>query len=308
MATPIALLFPGQGAQKIGMGKEFYETSPDAQTIFSSADAVLKTDLTRTIFEGPPEKLTSTAYAQPAILTCSVAILKAFAAHPKFKRIAIKFCAGLSLGEYSALVAIEALSFEEALRLVERRATFMEEATKLETGGMAAIIGFPKDMLTSICQQTYVQVANYNSPEQTVITGNLDRVKAASEIFKKEGAKSVIPLEVSGAFHSTLMQPAARKFAAVLKGFNIKPPAFPVVCNVDALPHADPETIRKNLALQITSSVRWEQSVRYIAAQGVSEFIEFGPGKVLKGLLRKIDPALKVYNIETPADVEVLPF
>jgi [acyl-carrier-protein] S-malonyltransferase len=304
--TPVALIFPGQGAQKVGMGAEFFQTSPQAKAIFDEADSILKNGLTDVIFNGPQEKLTLTAYCQPAILSMSVAALKAFQSHPKFQSIDVKFTAGLSLGEYGALVASGALSFGVTLKLVERRSFFMEEATKLNHGKMAAIIGMQKDAVVKICQDTGAEVANFNSPEQIVITGHAKNVETACETFKAVGAKSVIPLDVSGAFHSTLMQAAADKFIAELPKVKLNTPAIPVISNVDAVASSDPATIQKNLGLQITSSVQWVASVEYMAAHGVQDFIEIGPGKVLKGLIRRINPALRVHNIEKPADIDAL--
>ncbi len=303
----VALIFPGQGAQHPGMGKEFYETSPEARAVFAAADTIIP-GLTGVIFNGPPEKLTSTQYCQPAIFTFSVAALKALEAHPKFKNITPSFACGLSLGEYSALAACGALSFEETLRLVERRSFYMEEATKLKKGAMAAVIGMERDKLLAICAQTGAEVANFNSPDQIVITGEADKVAKASEALQAQGAKRVIALDVSGAFHSSLMRPAAAKFEAELKKAALKSPRFPILSNVDARPETDPDKIRRNLALQITSSVQWVDSVRRIGAAGVTTFLEVGPGNVLKGLIRKIDPALSVHNIRVPQDIGSLPF
>jgi len=234
--TPAALIFPGQGAQKVGMGAEFFQSSSAAKAIFDEADAIMKNGLSDVIFNGPQEKLTLTAYCQPAILTMSVAALKAFQNHPKFQNLSIKFTAGLSLGEYGALVASGALSFADTLKLVERRSFFMEEATKLNHGKMAAIIGMQKDAVVKICNDTGAEVANFNSPEQIVITGHASKVEAACEAFKAAGAKSVIPLDVSGAFHSTLMKPAADKFFTELPKVKINTPSIPVISNVDAVP------------------------------------------------------------------------
>ncbi len=305
--TNVALIFPGQGAQKVGMGKEFYETSPEARAIFQKANQILGRDLTEVIFNGPAEKLTSTAYCQPAIFTVSCAALRAFEAHPKFKNVSPRFTAGLSLGEYSALVAAGAFSFEEGLRLVERRSFFMEEATKKAKGAMAAVIGFPKNRLIEICRQTGAEVANFNSPEQIVITGQAEKVTAACDVLKAEGGR-VIPLEVSGAFHSSLMRPAVEPFCGALNKVAINNPRVSILSNVDAVPGVDANQIRRNLGLQITSSVRWEQSIQYIAQKGVSTFFEIGPGTVLKGLIRKINPQLTVYNMQKPEDIEKLPF
>lgn len=307
MSMKVALIFPGQGAQHPGMGREFYETSPEAKAVFDAAEGVIAgvKDVT---FNGPPEKLTSTKYCQPAIFTFSVAALKALEAHPKFKNITPSFACGLSLGEYSALVACGALFFEETLRLVERRSFYMEEATKLKKGAMAAVIGMDKDKLVAICAQTGAEVANFNSPDQIVITGEADKVAKASEVVQAAGAKRVIPLDVSGAFHSSLMRPAVAKFEVDLRRAALRLSKFPVISNVDAKPETDPEKIRRNLALQITSPVQWVDSARAIAAAGVTTFLEIGPGTVLKGLIRKIDPQLTVHNISKPRDIENVPF
>lgn len=305
--TNVALIFPGQGAQKVGMGKEFYDASPEARKIFDQAESIIGSGFKQIIFEGPQEKLTSTAYCQPAILTMSVAALKAFEAHPKFKNVNVRFAAGLSLGEYSALAAGGVLSFEETLKLVMKRAAFMEEATKEAKGAMAAVIGFDASKLKGICGQTGAQVANFNSKEQIVITGDAEMVATACEAIKAAGGK-VIPLEVSGAFHSTLMKTAALEFKGVVAGSSPIPGDINVISNVNAQPHTIPTEIRKNLVAQITSSVQWVASVEYMMSHGVIDFIEIGPGKVLRGLIRKIDANARVVNIEKPADIDGLVF
>ena len=302
----VALIFPGQGAQKVGMGKEFYAASPAAKAIFDAADRILGKDLTNVIFNGPAEKLTATAYCQPGILTFSLAVLEAFRAHPKFKNVQPKFAAGLSLGEYTALAASGALSFEETLKLVAKRCAYMEEATKLHAGKMAAIIGMEKDKVVEVCRRTGAEVANFNSPAQIVITGHAAKVEAACEVFRQEGAKSVIPLDVSGAFHSSLMQPAADKFRVELQRIKLSKPSMSVVPNVNGRPADDPAVILKNLSNQITSSVQWVDTVTNIAKAGVDTFIEIGPGKVLCGLIKRIDRSLRTFNIETPADIDNL--
>ena len=307
MSMKVALIFPGQGAQSVGMGREFYESSAEAKRIFERADTIIG-GLTDVIFNGPPEKLTSTQYCQPAIFTFSIAALKAFEAHPKFKNILARFACGLSLGEYSALAASGVLSFEETLRLVERRSFFMEEAARIKKGSMAAVIGMEKAKLMEICRQTGAEVANFNSLEQIVITGEAEKVARASVLIQEQGAKRVIPLDVSGAFHSSLMQPAVAPFAEELNKVQFSPPGFPVVSNVDGKPTSGPAQIRRNLACQMTSSVQWVDSILSIAAQGVRIFLEIGPGNVLKGLIRRIDPDLQVYNIRKPEDIEQLPF
>ncbi len=318
-----AFIFPGQGAQKAGMGKEFYDASPEARAVFDEADKLAGNGLKDVIFNGPSEKLTETAFCQPGILTFSIAALKAFQAHPKFKNIQPVFAAGLSLGEYSALAASGALSFEETVRLVQIRGRLMDEACKLTPGKMAAVIGFSalggslavrqagapggdKDKLVAICHETGAEVANFNSPQQIVITGHASKVEAACEKIKAAGAKSVIPLEVAGAFHSSLMQPAAEKFKSEISKVKIAVPQFGVVSNVDGRPSTDPEEIRAKLSAQITSPVQWVESIQFMASHGAEYFIEIGPGKVLTGLIRRIDPNLKFANIETPADIEKL--
>ncbi len=303
---PVAIIFPGQGAQKVGMGREFYEKNPAAKAVFDQAQEIIQNNFLDVIFNGPAEKLTSTAYCQPAILTASIAALRTLQSDSKFQNIKVSFACGLSLGEYSALIASGALSFEDGLRLVERRSFFMEEACKASHGKMAAIIGFAKEKLLEICKKTGAEVANFNSPEQIVITGKAQCVEAACEEIKAAGAKAVIPLDVSGAFHSTLMYPAAQKFEKELAAVSIQPPAFPVISNVTASPEETPEAIRQNLGLQITSSVRWEESVRFAAQNGVTTFLEVGPGTVLKGLIRKIDSNLRVYSIQSPEDINNL--
>jgi [acyl-carrier-protein] S-malonyltransferase len=302
----VAFIFPGQGAQEVGMGKEFYEQSPQAKAIFDTADKIIS-HLTDVTFNGPPEKLTSTAFCQPAIFTFSLAALAAFKAHPKFKNINPRFAAGLSLGELSSVIASGSLSFEEGLRLVERRSSFMEEATRLQKGKMAAIIGFEKEKIVTICQQTGAEVANFNAPDQIVITGEAAKVEEASRLMTEGGAKRVIALDVSGAFHSSLMKPGADKFTQELSKFHFKDAQFPVVSNVDGKPATGASHISSNLSNQITSSVQWVDSVNYIASQGVTTFIEIGPGNVLKGLIRKINRDLTVHNIRIPADIDALP-
>ena len=302
----VALIFPGQGAQKVGMGLDFYQTSPEAKAIFDEADQICANGLSKVIFEGPEETLTSTAYCQSAILTMSIAALKAFEAHPKFKNVNVRYTAGLSLGEYSALAASKTISFADTLRLVQKRGAFMEEATKEAKGAMAAVIGFDKQKLVEICQQTGAEVANFNSPEQIVITGHAAKVEAAMEVIKAAGGQKIIPLSVSGAFHSSLMAPAAKRFADSLKDVVINPTDIKVVTNVNAQPQDSAQVIRQNLEKQITASVQWVASVEYMMSQGVTEFIEIGPGKVLKGLIRRINSTAVVHNIEKATDIDAL--
>jgi [acyl-carrier-protein] S-malonyltransferase len=306
MMKPVALIFPGQGAQKVGMGKEFYETSTAARKVFDQADRIIP-GLTEVAFNGPQEKLTSTGYCQPAILTMSMAAFEAFKVHPKFQACTIRCAAGLSLGEYTALTAAGNLSLEEALRLVERRAAFMEEETRKTKGAMAAILGFDQERIVAVCRETGAEVANFNSPEQIVITGYADKVSAAGHRLKEEGAK-VIPLDVSGAFHSTLMTPAAEKFKTAVESVTILPSKITVIHNVHGRPACSQEEIKNLLTTQITSSVQWVDSMTYLIKQGITHFLEIGPGRVLKGLMKKISPDVTVINIQAPADIDQILF
>lgn len=303
--SEIALIFPGQGAQFVGMGKEFYEQSKEARAIFDQADGVIK-GLKDVIFNGPAETLTSTAFCQPAIFTFSLAAYEALKAHDKFKNLHPKFACGLSLGECTAVCASGALHFGEALKMVERRSAYMDEACRQEEGSMAAVIGLDALKLNAVCEGTGVQVANYNSPEQIVITGGTTAIHAVLPAIKEAGAKRVIPLDVAGAFHSSLMQPAVGKFEAQLKTFKFNAPSFAVISNVDGVPALEPARIQQNLARQITSSVQWVKSVEFMAAQGVKILLEIGPGTVLKGLIRKINAELTVFNIQKPEDIDGL--
>ncbi|NLE65054.1 MAG: ACP S-malonyltransferase [Elusimicrobia bacterium] len=304
----IALIFPGQGAQKVGMGREFYDAVPEAREVFEKANAVLGEDLTKIIFEGPEDRLMATAYCQPAIFTMSMAALEAFRASDKFREVSVKFTAGLSLGEYGALCAAGVLSFEDTLRLIQKRGALMEQAAKARPGKMAAVIGFDKDKLVEICAEAGCEVANFNAPDQIVITGEEAPVSKACQKITEAGGKKVIPLDVAGAFHSSLMKPAADLFRGALEGVPLKVTDIKVVTNVNARPQETPEEIRQNLPLQIHSSVQWVDSIRFLASQGITDLVEIGPGRVLKGLIRKIDPALSVHNIQIPEDLQALPF
>ncbi|MBF0122676.1 MAG: ACP S-malonyltransferase [Candidatus Omnitrophica bacterium] len=304
----VALIFPGQGAQKVGMGRDLYDNIPAAKGIFDKADEILGFPLSRTIFEGPEDQLMSTACCQPAIFTMSMAALEAFRWSDKFKNVSVKYTAGLSLGEYGALHAAGALSFEETLRLIQKRGAFMEEAAKIHPGKMAAVIGFDQAQLVTICQTAGCEIANFNSPDQIVITGHAAAVEKACQMVMAAGGKKVFPLDVSGAFHSSLMKPAADRFADALKNVNFTVTDIKVITNVNGRPEMTPDEIRGNLSKQICSSVQWVDSVGFIAAEGITDFVEIGPGRVLKGLIRKIDPAIQVHTVQSAEDLAALPF
>jgi len=297
----VAYIFPGQGAQYVGMGKELYKASPQAREIFKKANEITGLDLTNICFNGPQEKLNQTILSQLGILTVSIAALKLLPTTTTPEVVA-----GLSLGEYSALVAAGSLSVEDSFTLVKKRAEFMKEASLENPGGMLAIIGLSRKEVTQICQSTDAQIANLNCPNQVIISGTNSQIEKAAELSKQKGAKKIVVLKVEGPFHSHLMDDAAKKLNGVLAGIKISPPRVPIVANVSADYEDSPETIKQNLSNQVNHNTLWEDSVRRIASQGVKTFIEIGPGKVLKGLLRRIDKGLEVYNIERPADLNKL--
>jgi [acyl-carrier-protein] S-malonyltransferase len=298
----VALIFPGQGSQYVSMGRELYDASPKAREILDVAEGAVP-GLLKVMFEGPEDCLTATGYCQPAVFTHSVAALRAFENSPAFVSFEPSFTCGHSLGEYAALVACGALDFVTGLDLVKKRAGFMEETARLSKGAMAAVIGFDAAALEKICAEHGVRPANYNAPDQIVITGEAGLIAEASRAIQTAGAKRVIQLAVSGAFHSPLMRPAADRFAREVTKVTFAVPKFPVISNVDAIPTSDPARIAENLSRQITSSVQWVKSIEAVAAAGVTDFIEIGPGKVLKGLSRKINRDLAVFNIENFADI-----
>lgn len=283
-----AFVFPGQGAQFSGMGKDLYETSSLAKELFEKANDILGFRITDIMFEGSDEELRQTKVTQPAVFLHSV--ITALCMGDEF---APNMVAGHSLGEFSAMVASGALTFEDGLKLVYARAMAMQKACEMQSSTMAAIIGLPDETIESICQEITagghtVVAANYNCPGQVVISGSLEGIQLACEKLTGAGAKRALPLSVGGAFHSPLMNPAKEELAAAIEATEFHTPKCPVYQNVDALPHTNPEEIKANLIAQLTAPVRWTQSVRNMIAAGADSFTECGPGNVLTGLIRKI--------------------
>lgn len=301
----LALLFPGQGSQIVGMGRALVESSPAARAVFDEADAALGFSLSRLCFEGPEEELKATANTQPAILTHSIAALAELSARSPEKLEGGAFAAGHSLGEYSACVAVGAVAFSDAVRLVRRRGELMQEAVPAGVGAMAAIVGLPAEAVEAACREAardeVVTAANYNSPEQTVIAGHAGAVERAAAACLAAGAKRAIPLPVSAPFHSPLMRPARERMEEVLARTAFADTRVPVVTNVDARPVREGARLRDSLVRQIDSPVRWVESVRRLASEGVDRGLEIGPGSVLAGLVRRIDRGIRVESWGGPA-------
>jgi [acyl-carrier-protein] S-malonyltransferase len=300
MEEKTAFLFVGQGSQYVGMGKDLYNYFPKAKELFDKASNILGFDLKEKCFEGPEEALKMTNISQPAIVTLSIAAFEAFKSK---HNIIPSYMAGLSLGEYSALIASGSISFDDGIRLIKIRGELMDEASKKYPGKMAAILDLPTDKIKEICLNTQAEIANLNCPGQTVITGRAEAVEKAGELCTQAGAKRVIPLEVSGGFHSSLMTEASSGLKEALEKTSIQSPSVAVISNYTASPQEISSLIKDNLVYQIRSSVKWEDSMRFILSKGVSKFYEFGPGKVLKGLMRKIDSNASVVNIEKSTDI-----
>lgn len=292
-----AFVFPGQGAQFVGMGKDLYETNALAKKYFDRADEILGFKITEIMFNGTDEQLKETKVTQPAVFLHSV--IQALCLGDSFNPAMV---AGHSLGEFSALVASGALDFEDGLRLVASRANAMQKACEINSGTMAAIIGLPDEKVEEICASVssegdIVVAANYNCPGQLVISGNVNAVNVACEKLKEAGAKRALPLKVSGAFHSPLMQPAKDELQAAIEKTTFKTPKCPVYQNVDAKPHTDAEEIKLNLIAQLTSPVRWTASVQTMIQDGADDFTECGPGKALQGMIGRIDKNVNAHGI-----------
>ncbi|MCZ7624316.1 MAG: ACP S-malonyltransferase [Candidatus Kuenenia sp.] len=302
-----AFLFPGQGTQLVGMGKDFYKEYKEAREIFNQANDALGFDLASLCFEGNQEELNKTSLSQPAILVTSIAILEVLKEISFFKKTTCDAVAGLSLGEYTAHVSAGSVAFADAVKLVYKRGIYMQEACEKSSGGMASVIGLEDKKIEHICRELnplgVICAANYNSPGQVVISGESNVLERAVLLAKERGARMVIPLKVQGAFHSGLMTPASDKLYSELESTVISKPGVPVVANINAEYVSNPEEIRTALIKQLNSPVKWYQSMQKLIQDGFSQFYEIGPGKTLSGLMKKIDPAQQVKSFSTIADL-----
>ena len=295
-------IFAGQGAQVPGMGRDFAEADAEVMSLFDTANSVLGFDLKKVCFEGPAEELTKSNICQPAIFVTSYA---AYLTLQKRKAVNFSCAAGLSLGEWGALSAAGVLDFESTLKVLEARGRFMQEACEAEPSGMIAIVGASAEQLASLCEKSSCTVANYNSDAQQVLSGSKDAIASAVAIAKELGIKRALPLATAGAFHSKFMAPAREKLASVLDGIEFKAPKIPVLSNITGKPHSsDPGEIRALMLEQVTGTTNWAADVVCAKSLGCDRFIEFGPGKVLSGLIKKIDPLLTTLNVGDAASLE----
>ncbi len=297
-----ALVFAGQGAQTVGMAKDLSEAFPTCRALFDKADEVLGYEISKICFEGPEEELTKSNNAQPAIFVTSIACYTAL--KEKAPDLELKAVAGLSLGEWSALHMSGALTFEDTLKVLEARGRFMQEACEERDGSMISVIGLTKDKLNEICEATGVEIANMNSTAQTVLSGERKGIEEAETLAKEAGAKRAIILRVAGAFHSSLMSSAAPRLEETLSNVPIQVPSIPVLANVTGKPHSTVDDIRRDMIKQVTETVHWYEGIDWMKANGVDAYTECGPGKVLSGLIKRIDKEASINNVQDCASLD----
>ena len=302
--SKVACVFPGQGSQSVGMGYNLYQNSRQAREVFEEADSALQIPLSRLCFEGPAEELRDTINAQPAILTTCVACFRA--ASEFGVSLKPSFVAGHSLGEYTALVAANVIDFADAVRLVRERGRLMQQAGQSTPGGMAAIIGLDEASLEEVCLETGAQIANFNSPSQIVISGSRETLARSMDLAKARGARRVVPLQVSGAFHSALMQPAVEGLAEAIAQISFRTPEVPVIANSTALPLTTSDEVKSELLEQLCHCVQWQPSVKYMVGVGVSTFVEVGPDQVLSGMIKRISNEVQVLNMSDPETIKTV--
>jgi [acyl-carrier-protein] S-malonyltransferase len=306
MAESVAYVFPGQGAQSAGMGLDIYNTYPAAREAFDEADASLGFSLSHLCFEGPEEELTKTHNVQPAILVVSIACLRALKEAAIADFPSPTFVAGHSLGEYTALVAAGAMDLADAVLLVRERGRLMYEAGLKNPGSMLAVIGLDEEVVRGIATGTGTEISNVNCPGQLVISGAVAALTEAGELAKARGARIVIPLKVSGAFHSALMEPVLGEFSQAVAGARFRPPLIPVISNVTAQPLTDVDSIEEELVKQLRNCIQWQRSVEYMVQSGIAAFYEVGPGSVLTGLIKRINSEVGIFNISGTEEIAQL--
>ena len=304
--SKVAYVFPGQGSQSVGMGLDLYNSYPSAKGVFDEADASLGFSLSCLCFEGPEEELTKTHNVQPAILVVSIACLKALEEATIANFPSPAFVAGHSLGEYTALVAADSLGLDDAVLLVRERGRLMYEAGLKNPGSMLAVIGLDEEIVKDVSVHSGTEVSNVNCPGQIVISGAAQALAEANKLAKTRGARALIPLKVSGAFHSALMEPVIAEFSKIVSNVRFRPPSIPVISNVTARPLSDVDSIKEELVKQLRNCIQWQRSVEYMMHIGVVTFYEIGPGRVLSGLIRRINSELPTFNISGIEDITQL--
>ena len=305
--SKVAFLFPGQGSQAVGMGLELYQNSPAAKAVFDEVDEALGAPVSRIFFEGPEDELRRTVNAQPGIMTVSLACLKAMEealGQDRMPKAAL--VTGHSLGQYTALVAAGVLSITDGARLVRERGRLMQYAADLKEGGMAAIMGMDDATLEEVCRETHTEISNLNTPDQTVISGNKAAVEKAMELATERGARRTVPLVVAGAFHSRLMQPAQEGLAKIVGDLIFNKPSIPIVANCTGLPLTTVEEIKQELTSGLCTCVRWKDAVGYMTQAGINTFYEIGPGKVLSGMVKRINEGAEVTNVSDLETIKLL--